>query len=332
VTTRELKRLRDDGHPVSIALIQDRRAVLDPDAWRAFGTGVLDDVGDLVEYAEIGHAVNRVKWGIWSLREHARLLRPLREWKQRWPRVKFIGPAVNDFEYHYVLSSLGSLPRGTRFDALSLHLYMDRSGAPEEKQMVFSGLDKFILARVLARMTRRCADGVVVTEVNWPLGEAGGRSHAFAPYVWAGNLALDTTATLEGYADYMIRYYLHALCSGMVDRVFWWKLVGQSFGLVDDKDPAAWTQRPAYGALATFLRFVGEETFREKPATPEPVHVFRFDRVAVAYAARGEADWTPPFAVSRVMDRDGNEAGGGAGAVRLTGSPVYLFYPSSSGG
>ena len=75
-TSELLQRLHGDGHPVSIALVQDRRAVTEPARWNAFLNRVLDAVGGIVEWVEVGHSTNRVKWGIWNLGEYARLLAP----------------------------------------------------------------------------------------------------------------------------------------------------------------------------------------------------------------------------------------------------------------
>ena len=44
----------------------------------------------------------------------------------------------------------------------------------------------------------------------------------------------------------MIRYLLIALCSGMVERVYWRRLVARGFGLIDDVEPGTWRPRPAF--------------------------------------------------------------------------------------
>jgi len=244
--------------------------------------------------------------------------------------VRWLGPAIYDFAYACLLSGLAGLPRGKRFDALSLHLHMDRSGPPEGGQLGFSGLDKFLLPKVLVGWSRRSAERVVVTEVNRPLGREGGQSHAFAPYSWIGNPKLDTTADLDAYADYMVRYYLHALCSGGVDRVFWWKLVGQSFGPVDDHetDPARWRPRPAYAAFRTLIDGLGNATFASRLVAEEGTFLLRFTKpdgreLVVAWSAHGERAWSAPFDPARVVDRDGTELE--PLPPKLTGRPIYLF-------
>jgi serine/threonine protein kinase len=321
-TTGEVRRLHGAGYPVSVALVQDRRAVRRPERWQEFVRHVLDAVGDIAEWVEVGHATNRTKWGVWTLGEYLRLLEPLRAYEERFPSLRFMGPAINDFEFHYVAATLGSLPRRFRLHGLSLHLYVDRRGHPENRQHAFSSLDKFVLARVLARQARRCDDRVIVSEVNWWLKDPGGHAHPFAPYAEADH---EWEVTEDMYADYMLRYYLHALCSGMVDKVFWWRLVAAPFGLVDDRDDRT---RPAYHALRLFLEHFGKATFVGRIKPPgHPVYLFRFrqpdrgEAVIGFHARNDELRIDLPFQYERAIDALGKETEKGV----LTGRPVYFL-------
>jgi hypothetical protein len=113
--------LRRSGHAVSVALVQDRRAVLRPESWIHFAGTVLDMVGPSVAWVEAGHAVNRVKWGVWTRREYRRLMEGLSAVAQKHPGVRWVGPAVNDFEYMPVIDNLKQSPLS--YWGLSLHLY-----------------------------------------------------------------------------------------------------------------------------------------------------------------------------------------------------------------
>ncbi|MEM8882708.1 MAG: lipopolysaccharide kinase InaA family protein [Planctomycetota bacterium] len=249
--------LHDDGYPVAAALVQSRKAVTDPASWQAFLRFVMDEIGDVLTEVEIGHAINRLKWGLWSPEEYVELLKPWPALKAQHPHVRLLGPAVNDFEFHYLASALAQVPKSIRIDATSLHLYVDRRGAPENRQKVLGGaydaLDKFTWARALG-------NEVVISEVNWPLKDPGHYMPEFNPYFWKGNRALDTTVSEEEYGWYMVRYYLLALASGMVKRVYWWHLASPLFGLVDTTADG-WRARPAYAMLQELLRQVGDARF-----------------------------------------------------------------------
>ena len=192
---------------------------------------------------------------------------------------------------------------------------------------MFSALDKFFLARMLAEASGRCDDKVVVTEVNWMLDDPGGYYHRFAPFKGVASRKVYAQTSEDDYADYMLRYFLHALCSGMVERVYWWRLVSRAFGLVDDSDPDQWRPRVAYRMLATLLDRLGDATFVGKAATDEDVHILRFrlpDRTDVV-AAFCSAEPRPvelPFTYERVLDATGEERDV---LDRLTGRPVYLL-------
>jgi len=326
-----VKTLHGDGHMVSVALVQDRRCVLDPGKWAFFVSSVLERVNGHVECAEIGHAVNRVKWGIWNFSEHRRLLEAIAGVIERYPDIKFIGPAVIDFEYPFLMAALDDVPEKLHLSALSSHLYVDRRGAPENRQGRFSSLEKFALIRAIARCSPMCDDRVVVTEVNWPLRGTGVYSPVGSPYESPGPRFNDPSVSEDEYADFMLRYLLMAICSGMVDRVFWWRLVARGYGLVDDTDAQKWRRRPAYQVLKYFLSVAGEAEFMEKPVSGmDGVHLFVFKlqdggRMCVAYSTAGEVHYRMPFEYLRINSAMGEELPSDVCGLRLSGRPVYLF-------
>jgi hypothetical protein len=293
------RELADAGFRVSFALCQDRRAVIEPSAWAAMCERAVPQVASFADEIEIGHAINRVKWGVWDLRDYRRLVEPLADLKQSYPNLKCMGPAGIDFEYPSVLSALSALPEGFRFDALSHHLYVDRRGAPENRQGRFAALEKFALARAVARVSGRCADRLIVSEVNWPLLDTGVYSPVCSPYMYPGQYVGAPNVSEEDYARFMVRYLLQAACSGLVDRVFWWRLAAHGFGVVDDRaDP--WRPRPAWRAWTRLLEVVGGATFIGNLPLPGGAVLHQFERpdgerLAIGYAWTKDA---PGFAIA----------------------------------
>ena len=321
-------RLHAAGYPVTIALVQDRAAVNNPQQWSYFASHVLDAVGDAAEWVEIGHAVNRVKWGFWSMAEYTRFMEPFIRLRESFPHLRIMGPAGIDFEYFYVVAFLGAVPNGLRFDALSHHLYVDRRGAPENKQRGYSSLEKFALARAIAGWSPVCDDRLIISEVNWPLLGAGVWSPVGSPYVSPQAHTNDPSVTEQQYANYMIRYLATAICSGMVERVYWWKLVARGFGLVDDTDPHRWRPRPGYQALRYFLQKLADSRFIGKPSTNPGIHSLVFEkpsgeRVALAYAYPNEGRAELPFAFKQILDATGTPVAADGSCLHLGASPVY---------
>ncbi|MBN1557171.1 MAG: hypothetical protein JW951_03390 [Lentisphaerae bacterium] len=325
------------GHPVSAALVQSRGAVLEPGAWGRFVRDVLQRVGGLAEWIEVGHAINRVKWGVWDFGEYRRLLEGVAEAAAGGPAVRLTGPAVIDFEYPFVLAALQCVPEGLHFDALSHHLYVDRRGAPENRQGGFRALDKFALGRALARWSPACEDRFIVSEVNWPLRGTGVHSPVGAPYVSPGPRTNDPSVSEAVYADYMVRYLLIALCSGMAERVTWWRLGAYGYGLMDDRDPEHWRARPAYRALRHFLHSVGRAAFVAKltelggeKTAPRGIQAFLFRRpdgrkVCAAYTTQAPCAAALPWPVERATDVEGAPLDLQGDRVPLSGRPVYVF-------
>ncbi len=321
---RAARELSVEGHRVAVALVQDRRSVLEPAAWTAMAERVVPQLDGLAEWIEVGHAINRVKWGLWDLADYRKLVEPLAELRAAYPTLRLMGPAGIDFEYLHVLGALKTLPRDFRFDALSHHLYVDRRGAPECPQGRFAALEKFALARAIARTSPHCADRLIVSEVNWPILGTNEWSPVGSPYTHPGQVLGPPNVTADAYANFMVRYFLQAACSGLVERVYWWRLAAHGFGLIDERaDP--WQPRPAWSAYLHLLRTVGEATFERNLPAPERsfVHLFRRpdgERVAVAYTWGTDVAWAPGFTWSRLEMRDGQPADD----LRLRGQPLYL--------
>jgi hypothetical protein len=286
-----VQRLKSRSIPVMAALLQDREAVLNPDAWREFLFTVIPLIADSVDRVEITHAANRSKWGIWKSRSFAQLMGPVRALKDRYPDLEFVGPACIDFEYLPVLASLAVLPKGLTFSGLSHLLYVDRRGAPENKQGAFSTLEKSILLKAIADGSRAVENRVIVSEVNWPLKNAGVWSPIMCPYETPAWRIEKLGVTETEYAHFMLRYLALTLCSGHVEMVYWWRLSAHGYGLVDDLNDFA--PRPAFTALAFFLELFGEARFELRHQTESDTYVLEFskagDRYLMAWCVSGEA-------------------------------------------
>lgn len=290
------------GCELTFALPQNRELVRDPARWER---AVERLAGAFARYGprfQVGQAINRSKWGIWNLREYAELARSAEAILRRTPGMEILGPAVIDFELHVTAAVLNQKDAGFHFDAVSSLLYVDRRGAPENRQVGFDTVDKVVLLKSIADTAKNAAGRVWITEVNWPLWEG--------PHSPAGK---SVSVDEETQADYLVRYYLLALGTGLVERVFWWQLVARGYGLVDPADPERPRRRPAFFALKTLLRELdGCRLERVLPA-PEPARLQLFRRpdgteVAVGWsAAAAPARATLPRAAVRVTGRDGEE-------------------------
>lgn len=335
-----VKRLDASGHQVGIALVQDRMAVRNPGAWHVFAEDVMREVGNLVSMVEIGHAINRVKWGLWGFNEYTKLINAVVSLKSKYPKVTFSGPAVIDFDYPYTLAALARLPDEFRFGALSSHLYVDRRGAPENRQGQFSSLEKFALGRAIANWSGNCDNRFIVSEVNWPIKNTGVYSPVGSPYVSRGERLHDPSVSEDDYADYMLRYLLIAICSGFVEQVYWWRLAAFGYGLVDDFDNELWRERAAYKTLKTFLKWVINSTFVKRIELNDCGAVaFEFtnannedagveenvDKFWLVYTSGDEGVVEMPFEVLSAEDALGNSIDvGEGGTVKLTGRVVCL--------
>jgi len=269
-----IEKLHSEGGDIMVALIQDRQAVLAPDQWSNFLETIIPAIAGKVSRIEVTHAFNRVKWGIWSAHQYAQLMQPAFALQQRFPNVQLTGPAGIDFEYLPIIAALNTTPKPHKLSALSHLLYVDRRGAPENRQGKFSTLEKCALLKALAEQSDHCGNEVIVSEVNWPVKYTHIWSPIGCPYETPNWRRLEPGETNETYAYYMLRYLVIALCSGHVQQVFWWRLSAHGYGLVDDLNE--FQPRPAFVALKHFLQLLGDATFFAKHEHAEDGYVFEF--------------------------------------------------------
>jgi hypothetical protein len=317
--------LHSKGHPIMVAVLQDRQAVIEPESWRKFLFYLFQKFDDKVDFVEVGHVINRVKWGIHNMSEYYELMRPVAELRAIHPNIQIVGPACIDFELHYTVGALDHLPKNLKFEALSHHLYVDRRGAPENKQGSFAACEKAALLKAVASHSSHCADTVIVSEVNWPIIGTGVWSPVAASYLPKGELGSLAHVSEQLYGSYMIRYLAIVLCSGFVERVYWWRLVAHGFGLVDERATGGWRKRVAFTMLRTFLQQLGQATFVEKIDTPEQIYAMRFERAkdqVVLLWCNGRTFNGPwPVKPNKVLDCLGKEIE----LIEIKDQPVYLI-------
>jgi hypothetical protein len=237
----ELESLRREGVSFTFTLLQDRSMVKEPWRWQGFVRQVAVRFSGLSPTFQIGHAVNRKKWGIWHPDEYVRLLEATAPLRKEFPGCRWIGPPVIDFEYYFTANYLvGSRPFD--FDGIAALLYVDRRGSPDAVQFGHFDLRrKILLLRAVVQASPHADVPIHLTEFNWPLKGTGKHSPAGA------HVQTDESDQ----ARYLVLYYLTAAATGQVASVFWWQLVARGYGLLDEDE--GWTARPAYRAFRTLL-------------------------------------------------------------------------------
>lgn len=293
------------GYEVSFALPQNRELVTDLARWRAKVEELAGRFTPFGRHFQVGQAVNRSKWGIWRSSEYLELAAiAAAALRRARPDAQVLGPAVIDFELHATAILVNASRSPVRFDGLASLLYVDRRGAPENTQIGFDTVGKVALCRAIAETARNCGPQSWITEVNWPLWEG--------PHSPAGRAV---SVDEESQANYLARFYLLTLGSGLTERVFWWQAVAAGYGLIDPRgEPgegaAGLRRRPSYHALATLGRLLRGATFLGPLATPAGTYQYRFasadggELIAAWSMADGQTIDLPTKALE-VVGRDG---------------------------
>ena len=320
-----VRELAARGHEIDFALPQNRELVRDPARWERRVQEIAERFLPYGRRFQVGQAVNRSKWGVWTVDEYFRLARSAaeilrREGAAQGTAVEILGPAVIDFEVHFTAALL-NLPRCPDFDAVASLLYVDRRGAPENKQLVFDTVGKVALVRAIAETARHGAPRSWITEVNWPLREG--------PHSPAGR---SVSVDEENQADYLVRFYLLALGTGLAERVYWWQIVARGYGLAVWEDGAL-RRRASFHALRTLHAELDGATFLGpiEPASgpDEAVHLYHFRRAdggetLAGWSIDGARQVRLPRPATAIVGRDGGSEKAEGEMARVDGSVRYF--------
>jgi hypothetical protein len=307
------RRLAQAGYELLIALPQNRTLVRDPARWRAALEELAERLGPYAGAYQLGQAINRSKWGVWTLREYLELAEVASEiLRSRCPNAKIVGPGVIDFEPHSTLAVVNRRG-GVRLDALASLLYVDRRGAPENPQLGLDAEGKAAFFLAAAETSKNTGPESWITEVNWPLREG--------PHSPAGqSVSVDEQAQ----ADYLARFYLLTHGAGFAQRVYWWQLVAKGYGLIDPVGDGLGRRRPAFGAMATLVDELGGARRIGALEVPAGARAPLFERpdgrvIAACWVVGGrQLEVVLAGGPRRVRDQDGSEA-------RIEpGEPIHL--------
>lgn len=316
------RELRARGVELAFALPQSRELVNDRARWRAAIEELAARFRPFGRRFQIGQAVNRSKWGVWSHDEYLELAATAAEILRRplagAAETELFGPAVIDFEAHATAAIVNRRHPTLRLDGLASLLYVDRRGAPENRQLGFDAAAKVRLLAAIAGTGRLVDSGRQwISEVNWPLREG--------PHSPAGRaVAVDE----ERQADYLARFFLLAAGTGCVERIDWWQLVAKGYGLIDPEVDGRLRRRPAFHAFATLRRELAGATCLGATTLPGGGREVSFVRdgraLRAVWAPAAPYAWAPPGPMTRLVERGGRSCAPAGEPLELDGSVRYL--------
>lgn len=301
-----------DHDAVLLNVMQDPLTIKNYPLLKEQFTLIFKKFSPYVKQFQIGTTINRSKWGFFSVNQYLRFYQIAYKVKsESYPQLKLLGPSVIDFEYHYLIHALFNF-FSLKYDAVSALLYVDRRGAPENTQIGMDLISKIHLMYAFATISPKSSNEIIITETNWPLSGT-------APYApTSEHECIDE----ESYANYMVRYYLLALCSNMVKSVYWHQLIAPGYGLVDNRNGRI-IKRPAYAAFKTMLEqlqganilaFVQHKNFYEIIAEQNG------ETIQVLWCNDTEFELYFDKEVE-IISRDGQKST--SKTVKLSGSPIY---------
>ena len=208
---------------VLVCILQDREHIEDKKLTEQRFEYIFEKLNGVVNKFQIGNVINRKKWSFLSLDEYFSFFKIAYDLKNnKFSNIRLLGGNIIDFDIPFFARSIFHF-RSIYYDGIATQLYVDRRGAPEQKQFGFNALSKIKIYAALALASTKTSKDLYITEVNWALSGMG---------KWAPSRNYLTKESLQ--ARYLIRYYLLMLGSRKVKKCYWHQLVAPGYGLVNN--------------------------------------------------------------------------------------------------
>ena len=313
---------------ILINILQDRRHVEDHALLKQSLTIVFSELSPFTNRFQLGNAVNRKKWAIFSMDQFLKFYKvgyDLRN--ENFPNLTLLGSSVIDFEYYFSIRTLFNGYR-VKFDQFSSLLYVDRRGAPENTQMGLDLVKKLRLMQAMLRLSSKSSNQIVITETNWPITNTA----PYAPTSEADCVSLDAQA------DFLVRYYLLALSSGAVKNIYWHQLIAPGYGLIDNRGDEL-VKYPSYYAFKVMLAQLQDMQFVGSTEI-DGLYTLKFRKQVdaglqqitnVMWLHSDDNKQIPhnlDKTVQQVMSRDGTSLN--FDDIQISGSPIYLISTQDS--
>ena len=211
---------------ILLNILQDREHIEDKVLLEKDMRTVFEKFSPYVQEYQIGNAINRTKWGFFSMKEYLTWYSSIQQIRdEEYPNLKLIGSSVIDFEYHYTIRTLFNF-FSLKYDKFSSLLYVDRRGSPSNTQIgIFDTKNKIDMLYAMVKLSPKTTNDIYITEVNWPLSNT-------SPYAPTSEREC---VSEESYNTFMVEYLATAMQSGKIQRVYWHQLIAAGYGLVDDR-------------------------------------------------------------------------------------------------
>ncbi|HIP52348.1 MAG TPA: hypothetical protein EYG94_09705, partial [Campylobacterales bacterium] len=145
-----------DDKEILITIIQDREHIENYELLKKDINTIFQKFEGIANEFQIGNAINRIKWEFVSMEEYLAFYESIQKVRdEKFPKLKLIGSAVIDFEYHF---SIRTLFNGFKvhYDKFSTLLYVDRRGSPYSTQMgIFDFKNKIEFLDTIVRSSKK---------------------------------------------------------------------------------------------------------------------------------------------------------------------------------
>lgn len=305
--------------PVVVTLVQDRLSVNELQQWDTFCRATLPVLTPLVEGIQIGRAVNRGHWGIWSAEEYHSLLDIAIKSVDNPHKLPLMGPGLENGRLNDLVLSLAELPKTVFFTTLTQAVALgDGNGAWGIRDLNHL-LSRMTLFRAFAGTVQSCAVRTALTQFGI---KAPWKRYYRQLNTYNGGLKTDSAYDSIAAVGKLAGDVTEVLCSGMVDQAYLHLPINPSA-----QESAAnpfFTQftPPIVALLNHWLAFFSTARFISRRVTGKGIHCLTMEqksgeKVALVHSPGGPQPLAIEFDFDKITDYQGN-------AIHITSSQIEI--------
>ena len=311
---------------VVATLVQDRRGVRESGLWEAFCKATLPVITSLVDGVQIGRAVNRGHWGIWSSEEYHRLLDTAIKAVDTPDRLPLMGPGVENGRITDLLSSLAAIPEHIVFSVLAQTVVLGGGNGDQDMGIQSRLLSRMAWFKAFAGTVRSCKGKTALTQFGLNAHWTGYYRQINA---YNGGLKPDSTGGGITAVGKLMGSVTEMLCSGMADQVYLHLPLHPTHR--ERSASTVFTQlTPQVAAVLNhWLTVFGGGRFVSRMVTEEGIHCLNMvqnskEKVTLAYSPGGPRKLNIDFDCDKITDYQGNAMYPAADQIEIAQTPLYF--------
>jgi hypothetical protein len=311
---------------VVATLVQNRRAAIEPFRWGSFCKAVLPTLASVVDGIQIGKAINRGHWGVWSAEEYHRLLSIANQSVDPPGTLPLMGPGVENGCIADLVAGLSALPAHVAFSSLSQTISLYAGSISAGMHPLNQLLSRMTWFKAVAGAVRSCQGRTAVTQFRMDTPWTGYYRQINTD---GGGFNPRSAEDLMSAAGKLVGSVTELLCSGMVDQVFLHLPMHLSAQKDYTSGGAVQLTPEIVAALNQWLTLCGNARFISHRTTAKGIRCLTMahhpgEEMTMVHSPGGRQPFEIDFEYDKITNFQGDTLHSVSGRIDIALTPVYF--------